>query len=226
MTALPATVSLDAALRRRPHLGAWRALIAAPAMVGSLLLLLLVLFGWLGQWEGLVLLGWLASGAAVFTRVGERMAVRLGYGFRRPSARQAALLGLTWLAVLARCGTPPEEVELYVQRARGANAYATGGRSVAVTTGVAADFLARRLTNDHLSGLLAHELGHHDSRGTRFALVTVWLAAPWRFVARFVVGVSLALAGRQHAGCSRWWSPPRWSSPSCKRSSSINRWWR
>lgn len=157
MSALPATMSLDAASRRRPHVGSSRALIAAPAMVGSLLLLL-VLFRWMGQWEGLVLLGWLAGGAAVFTRVGERALVRLGCGFRRPSARQAALLGPTWQAVLARCGTPPEEVELYVQRARGPNAYATGGRSVAVTTGVRADFLARRLTNDHLSGLLAHDL--------------------------------------------------------------------
>ena len=60
-------------------------------MAGSLLLLL-VLFGWMGQWEGLVLLGWLASGAAVFTRSGERVAVTAGCGFRRPSAAQAAAL--------------------------------------------------------------------------------------------------------------------------------------
>jgi len=39
------------------------------------------------------------------------------------------------------------------------------------------------------------ELGHHATRATRFALVTVWLAAPWRMAVRLVLGLCLALVG-------------------------------
>jgi hypothetical protein len=39
---------------------ACRAVIPVPAMVGSVLSIL-VLFGWMGRWEGLVLLVWLAG---------------------------------------------------------------------------------------------------------------------------------------------------------------------
>jgi STE24 endopeptidase len=108
-------------------------------MVGSLLLLL-VLFGPMGRWEGLVLLGWLASGAAVFTRVGERVAVRLGCGFRRPPATQAAVLAPLWSVALRSCDVAPGEVDLYAQHTRDPNAYAAGGRSIAVTTGFSRNF--------------------------------------------------------------------------------------
>lgn len=67
-------------MRRAGHFGSWRALSTIPAMVGSLLLLF-VLFGRRGEWEGAVLLGWIASGAAVSSRVGEHAAVRVGAGF-------------------------------------------------------------------------------------------------------------------------------------------------
>lgn len=107
-------------------------------MIGSLLTLL-VLFSWLG-WEGLVLLGWLASGAAVFTGPGERGAVRIGCGFRRPTAQQTAMLAPLWAQTLAYAQLRPDQVDLYVQRYRDPNAYAAGGRSVAVTTGVWVNF--------------------------------------------------------------------------------------
>ena len=45
------------------------AVAAAPAMVGSLLLMLVLLAG-LGRWEGLLLLGWLGSGALVLKPIG------------------------------------------------------------------------------------------------------------------------------------------------------------
>jgi hypothetical protein len=46
------------------HFGAWRAMAAVPSRVAGLLLMV-VLLGWLGRWEGLALLGWLISGVAV-----------------------------------------------------------------------------------------------------------------------------------------------------------------
>ena len=194
------TMSADLApgVGRRPggHCGAWRAAAAAPAMVGSLLLLV-VLFGWLGRWESVVLTGWLLSGVAVLTRPGERVAVRLGSGFRQPTTAQAATLAPLWSAALQRCRVDPRDVDLYVQRTPQPNASANGGRSVAVTTGVVAEFQAHRLAGDVLVGVLAHELGHHATRATRFTLVTVWLAAPWRFACRLLIGVGLAMFGRQ-----------------------------
>jgi STE24 endopeptidase len=157
MTTMSVSLPAGALQRRAGHFGAWRALTAVPAMVGSLLLLL-VLFGWLGEWEGVVLLGWIGSGAAVYSRVGERVAVRVGAGFRQPTRAQSAQLAPAWTSALARAGLAAGEVELYVQRSREPNAFAAGGRSVAVTTGVLAKFQARRLGEEYLASILTHDL--------------------------------------------------------------------
>jgi len=157
MTTMSVSLPMCATPRRAGHFGAWRAVSTVPEIIGSQLLLL-VLFGWLGRWEGVVLLGWLASGAAVFSRVGERIAVRVGAGFRRPTKTQAAPLAPAWSAALTRCGLSPAEVDLYIRRSRQPNGFAAGGRSVAVTTGVLAKFQAHRLGEDYLVAVLAHDL--------------------------------------------------------------------
>ena len=148
-TSLPARTAAPASVapRRDGNFGMWRAMASAPAMVGSLLLLLVLLAG-LGRWEGLLLLAWLGSGAMVLRPAGERLAVRMACGFRRPMADQMALLSPVWAAALQRSGTLARDVDLYVQHRDEPNAYAAGGRSVAVTSGVLADFLARRLSLD------------------------------------------------------------------------------
>jgi STE24 endopeptidase len=196
MTTMSVNVPARVAPRRAGHFGAWRALSAIPAMIGSLLLLL-VLFGWLGEWEPVALLAWIASGAAVFSRVGERAAVGIGAGFRRPTRAQSALLAPAWSTALARCGLTASEVDLYVQRSRDPNAFAAGGRSVAATTGVLAKFQAHRMGEECLVAVLTHELGHHATRATKFALVTMWLALPWRFASRLVIGIGMATVGRR-----------------------------
>jgi STE24 endopeptidase len=196
MTAVSMPSALPSVAVRRGHFAMWRAVAATPAVVGSGMVLL-VLFGWLGRWEGLVLLGWLGCGAAVFTRSGERIAVRVGCGFRRPTAAQAALIEPVWAAALHRVGARREDVDLYMQNVGAPNAYAAGGRSVAVTAGVLREFLARRLGPAEMEAVLVHELGHHATRATRLALLTTWLALPWRVASRFVLGVAFALAGRR-----------------------------
>jgi STE24 endopeptidase len=196
MTTMSVSLPARAAPRRAGHFGAWRALSTVPAMIGSLLLLL-VLFGWLGEWEPVALLAWMASGIAVFSRIGERAAVWVGAGFRRPTRAQSALLAPGWSAALARCGLSAGEVDLYVQRSRDPNAFAAGGRSVAVTTGVLAKFSAHRTGDEYLVAILTHELGHHATRATKFALVTMWLALPWRLASRLVIGIGLATIGRR-----------------------------
>lgn len=196
MTALsPAGVS-SAAAPRGCRAGLVRTGTAVPAMLGSLLLLV-VLFGWLGRWEAPVLLAWLASGVIVATRAGERVAVRTGCGFRRPSTAQAAALAPLWAAALRQTGIAAGDVDLYVQHSRQANAYAAGGRSVAVTAGVLDAYAAHRLTGEEFVAVLVHELGHHATRATRYALVSMWLAMPWRLAARLVIAVALGLSGRQ-----------------------------
>src|SRR4051794_40702879 len=111
--------------------GLWRALAAAPAVIGSLLLLTLA-SGALGGWAGLLLLAWAAGAAVLMTRVGERITVRAVCRFHRPSPVQAAMLKSAWATALRVTGAAAGAVELYVQTARLLNAYAAGGRSVAV----------------------------------------------------------------------------------------------
>jgi len=181
---------------RSRYLGPWRALAAVPAIIGSFLLLL-VLFGGMGpRWEGLVLLGWPAFGADLYTRGGERVAVRVGCGFHRPTAAQAAILSSPWSAALRHSQLTPHDLQLYLRGAPEANAYAAGTRSVA-PTGLLTEFQAHRLAEDYLEAVLPHELGHRASRATRFALVTAWLAAPWRIATRLTISIVLSALSRQ-----------------------------
>jgi STE24 endopeptidase len=85
--------------------------------------------------------------------------------------------------------------------ARQLNAYAAGGRSVAVTSRVLRDYGAGRLSEDQIVAVLVHELGHHATGATRPMLIAMWLAAPWRLGARLLTGLAGALSGRpsQHA---------------------------
>lgn len=178
------------------RVGLWRALAAAPAMIASLLLLT-VLFGWLGRWEAAVLLGWLASGALASIPLGERIVVRAGCGFRRPCASEAAALAPLWAAAIRQAGTVATDVDLYVQRCERANAYAAGARSVAVTTGVLRHFEEHRLSEEQVVAVLGHELGHYATRASRWGLVALWLAAPWRLALRLLVRIELTLCGWQ-----------------------------
>jgi STE24 endopeptidase len=195
MTAMVAIPKVGGMARERGHFSAWRAVASVPAMFGSLCLLL-VLLGFLGRWEPVAMLAWLASAAAVFTRAGERLAVRAALGLRRPGRWQSDALAPVWAKALAAAGYGAEEVDLYVQRSAAVNAYAAGGRSVAVTTGALREFLARRLSDDQMSAVLVHDLGHHGTGGTRFSLVALWLATPWRFASRAVVAGCYRVVGK------------------------------
>ena len=199
MVAINGDVASGAAGLRVGHLGAWRVLTAMPSIAGSLLLLL-ALFGWMGRWEPVALTCWLCLAAVLRSRVGERLAVRAVSGFRSPTQEQMKLVAPAWSAALRRCGVGVDEVDLYVHRARGANAYSVGRRSVAVTGGVLGGVQEGRLADDELAGIFAHELGHRATGATSLALVTMWLATPWRVASRLVVRLGWALAGRQPRG--------------------------
>jgi STE24 endopeptidase len=182
---------------RQRCFGLWRALAATPAMFGSLMLLL-VAFGWMGRWEGLVLFGWLVAGSALCTRVGERVAVRTGCKFRCPTAAQRQLLEAPWASALSRCGVAVDAVDCYIRQDVGPNACAAGARSVAVTSGILDEFQTGRISERAFQAVLVHELGHHATHASRFSLVTIWLTAPWRTAAWFTLGLVPGLVGRRH----------------------------
>ncbi len=187
------------ARRRAVRYGHWRAVAAAPAMTGGLLVLILA-SGAFNGWAGLLPLAWAACAGAATTRVGERMTVRAVYGFLRPSPVQATALAPAWSTALQVTGTAADDVDLYVQNARALNGYAAGGRSVAVTSRVLEDYHSGRLPEDQLVAVLVHELGHHATEATRPILLVSWLTAPWRWAARLLTGLASVLAGRQPEG--------------------------
>ena len=181
---------------RAVRFGLGRAVAAAPAMLGSLLLLTLVsvTFGWC---VGLLLpLTWAAGAAVLRTRVGEQMTLRAACGFHRPIPAQAASLQPAWSAALRVTGTAARDVELYVQSDRAPNACAAGGRSVAVTSRVVEDHATGRLPEGQLVAVLVHELGHHATGATRPMLILTWLTAPWRATASVFTRLANILAGR------------------------------
>ena len=144
------------ARRRVAGFALWRAVTAAPPALGSLLLVLVS--AGLGRWAALLLLAWAAGAAVLMTPVGERITVRTVCRFHRPSPRQAAALQPAWPTALRVTGTATGDVQLYVQTARAPNAYAAGGRSVAVTTRAVEDYECDRLPEDQLVAVLVHEL--------------------------------------------------------------------
>ncbi|MBN9618502.1 MAG: M48 family metalloprotease [Actinobacteria bacterium] len=158
---------------------------------------MLVVLGFLGRWEGAGFLAWLGIGLLTLARWGERVAVRLGCGFRLPSPEQAGILEPVWRRILACCRVPGESVDLYVQRSPAVNAYAVGGRSVAVTSGILTNYEAGNIDARAIEAVLAHELGHSRTNAARFLPITLWFALPWRLFYRAVLRASLHLVGRQ-----------------------------
>jgi len=51
----------------------------------------------------------------LYTRGGERVAVRVGCGFHRPTAAQAAILSSPWSAALRRSEHTPHDLQLYLR---------------------------------------------------------------------------------------------------------------
>ncbi|NEK95254.1 M48 family metalloprotease [Modestobacter muralis] len=102
-----------------------------------------------------------------------------------------------WSTARTSAGTLADDVELYVQRSLQLNAYAAGGRSIAVTSRVLDEHRAGRVSDGQVVAVLVHELGHHATGATRPVLLAMWWSAPWRASARLLTGLGSALAGRR-----------------------------
>jgi Zn-dependent protease with chaperone function len=180
--------------RQPTHLGTWRALAAAPAMLASLLLLVFMLGG-AGRWEAPVLLSWLTAGVLTLSAGGERIAVRVVCRFRHLSTVEHARIDPILIAVLEACAL--DDVDLYVAGERGINAYAAGRRSIAVTQQVVDRHRDGEFSDDVLVGLLSHEVGHLVTQSVRWSLIIAWFALPWRLAYRVGGRIVAPLAARQ-----------------------------
>lgn len=133
-----------------------------------------------GAWGWLLPGVWIAAGAVLFVRPVELELVRLVFGFRRPNPVESNRLGPAWESVCRSAGVDPAGYVLLVQEATHLNAFAAGGRVVAVTTA------ALELRPERLAAVLAHELGHHLAAHTTVSMLAWWFALPARGVAWLV----------------------------------------
>lgn len=174
----------------------WRAAAASPAMVGSLAVVAL-LAGGLGMWAPVVPLAWLAAAPMWLGTAGERLAVRIAFGYRRPDKHARDVLNASLEHARARCDVDAAWFDVYVRaRTLSVNAYAAGRRSVGVSAGLV-DMLARgQLTTGQGSALITHEIGHLQTCATRYGLAVAWLTAPWRAVVAVFGGLVRLIVGK------------------------------
>ncbi|HWM05886.1 MAG TPA: M48 family metalloprotease [Actinophytocola sp.] len=169
-------------VRRRPDVAGLLSLgLALPGLACSLLVTGLVGRLVLPGAPWLVPLGWFLSAAVLLVRPVELLLVRLVFGMRRPSPAELFRLADGWSAVCRAAGVDPRRYDLLVQDSHEPNAFAAGGRVVAVTGA------ALRLPPAHLEAVLAHELGHHLAAHPVVSTVSWWFALPAR-AAAFVLG--------------------------------------
>lgn len=177
---------------RTRGIGRARLAVQLPAVLASAALLLVAA----GPYSKLVLAAWLLGGLWAMSRAGERVTLRWR-GFRTLNPLQQTRLEPVAAAAVSQAGMGQDDIDWYVLRSAEPNAFAAGRRAVAVSTGLLDEFGSGRLSEPMVRGILIHELGHHATSATRYALAVQWLAAPWRVSSRFVVGVCVAIAGRR-----------------------------
>ena len=174
--------------RSRPDLSAVLAVVlAAPVVASSLLVLALIGKLTWPPYFWVIPVGWVLAGGITFVPAFEHVLLPLSFGMRKPTARELARLNPSWQAVCAAAGVDSGRHRLWVEPSRELNAFAAGGRTVAVTR------TALDLPPPSLEAILAHELGHHLSGHTRISLLVWWLELPARILTRLVRLLALAV---------------------------------
>ncbi|MCR6484581.1 M48 family metalloprotease [Amycolatopsis sp. OK19-0408] len=175
------------------------AALAVPVVASSLLVLALVGKLVWPPYFWVFPAGWVVAGAITFVPAFENFLLPLLFGLRAPTAGERTRLTPSWEAVCAAAEVDSRRYRLWVERSRELNAFAAGGRTVAVTR------LALELPPPGLEAILAHELGHHLSGHTRISLFLWWLELPARILTRLVRLLALAVpsVGRAFAAFGR-----------------------
>ncbi|MCF2532627.1 M48 family metalloprotease [Yinghuangia soli] len=159
-----------------------RILVALPAALVSLLVVVaafaLISIGL----AGLMGLTWLASGALAFHRPSEAFIARRILGMRRPNPAESRRLADVWAEVTRRAGVRQETYELWIQERADLDVTATAGHVVGVTA-----YAMDHLPNSRLAAVLAHELGHHVGGHSWAATLADWYALPARKTGRWLL---------------------------------------
>ncbi|OLR90315.1 peptidase M48 [Actinokineospora bangkokensis] len=145
-----------------------------PASISSLVVMALIgSIAWPAQaWVIPVL--WVVSGAVVLIPAFDSLLARRLFSMREPSARDLQRLEPAWQSVCRTAGVNPDRYRLWIEGSQGLNAFAAGGRTVAVTR------RALELPPPMLEAVLAHELGHHVHGHARVSLLGWWYSLPAR----------------------------------------------
>jgi Zn-dependent protease with chaperone function len=127
---------------------------------------------------------WTASAVLILARPVEAGLARLLYRrLRRPRPAELARIAPALERVCRRAGTDPGRYLLRVEENRQVNAFALGGRVLAVTR------MALELPDDMLEAVLAHEVGHHRHLHPLAIILGWWYLLPFEAGDRLLRGI-------------------------------------
>jgi Zn-dependent protease with chaperone function len=112
-------------------------------------------------------------GIVLFSRPVQRLLFVRLLGARQPTAIERAHLESAWKVVEQQVGIRPGRFVLSVADVDDINAFACGGHMLVVSA-----FSIEHLTEDELTGVLAHELSHHLGGHTVALTVAQWMSMP------------------------------------------------
>lgn len=123
-----------------------------------------------GVW--LAIVAWTAGAGLAFWHPVEDRLGSLVFGLREPTAIEIERLSPLWDRLCTGAKINPDRYTLRIEDNPGVNAYAAAGHLVSVTRG------AMELPDAMLTGILAHELGHHRDLHPVTSLLTWWFMLP------------------------------------------------
>lgn len=121
----------------------------------------------------------LLLGVVLFSRPVQRLVFVKMLGARTPTPGELDRLEPLWREVAQANHFAPNRFVLAVADGDDLNAFACGGHLLVVSS-----FAVERLTDDELTGVLAHELSHHLGGHTVALTVAQWMSLPIIAVAR------------------------------------------
>ena len=134
--------------------------------------------------------GWFVLGALLFWQPVQRLFLQRVIGARGPTREERLRLHGAWSVVAQQNHIPPSRFVLAIIDSDELNAFATGGHLMVVSR-----WAVDNLSEDELTGVLAHELSHHLGMHTVALTVNQWLTIPIVLFARlgyFVQNVAQA----------------------------------
>lgn len=122
---------------------------------------------------------WFAAGALLFLRPVQRLVLIRLLGARTPTRSENDALQRAWRPVAQANHIPVGKFVLSVTDSDDLNAFASGGHLVVVSS-----WAINNLSQNELSGVLAHELSHHIGMHTIALTIGQWLSLPIIVLAR------------------------------------------